>query len=315
MKIAFIPDGGPRTGLGHLGRCIAIAQSIRQVSGKEAVFISNDAGSRAWIRERGFSTRPTFHGRWDLVVMDSYLKTRDEINRIRTGAGVFVVIDDRGRVPPRVDWVINTTVNAHEGSYSKASPKGLLLGPKYHPLRKEFLSGKRPLRTPSTVRSVLVSLGGTDQGGLLANVIDEIGPILSGGSIHVVLGPYSTTPPVKREGNVVYHRSPKRISGLLSRADLAISAAGQTLFELAFMGIPTLAVEIAPNQHENIKGFAGAGVVRSLGRARDPELRQRLRASFRDLTLNPRKRRSMALAGRQLVDGLGGRRLAKVLVR
>jgi UDP-2,4-diacetamido-2,4,6-trideoxy-beta-L-altropyranose hydrolase len=314
MRIAFLPDGGPKSGLGHLGRCVAIAWAIRRVAGQRPVFVIGDAGGRAWVRERGFRAEPSLRGRWDLVILDSYLRTESDVRELRKQAVALAVIDDRGRVPKNADWVINTTVRARRFSYTKARPGRLLLGPKFHPLRTEFAS-RRPVSKPaSEVRNVLISVGGTDGRGLITNITEEIKGMFPEGRIHVLVGPFFSKTPRASGRKVVYHRSPANLRAILSRMDLAISAAGQTLFELAYMGIPTMAIEIAPNQRENIKGFSEAGAVHPLGRSRDRALIARLRTAFRDLVADRRRRQAMSAAGRRLVDGRGGDRLAKALI-
>jgi RimJ/RimL family protein N-acetyltransferase len=52
---------------------------------------------------------------------------------------------------------------------------------------------------------------------------------------------------------------------LMTASDIAVSAAGQTLFELARCGVPTIAVGVAENQRHNLEGFTDAGVCYNAG--------------------------------------------------
>ena len=47
--------------------------------------------------------------------------------------------------------------------------------------------------------------------------------------------------------------------------DLAISASGQTLYELACIGVPTIAIGIIDNQKNNIKNWINQGFIEYAG--------------------------------------------------
>ena len=57
------------------------------------------------------------------------------------------------------------------------------------------------------------------------------------------------------ENGVYVHIDAKRVSSYLSKADLAITSQGRTVFELASMGVP--AVVLAQNEREAEHVFAG----------------------------------------------------------
>ena len=52
---------------------------------------------------------------------------------------------------------------------------------------------------------------------------------------------------------------------LMAWADVALSAGGTTAWELAYMGVPSLAVVLAPNQQRSVDGLSALGVVENLG--------------------------------------------------
>ena len=62
----------------------------------------------------------------------------------------------------------------------------------------------------------------------------------------------------------------------MGQVDLAVSAAGQTLYELAQMGVPTIAIQVADNQKDNIEGWLKAGFIHFAGEWDDAKLVENL---------------------------------------
>ena len=100
----------------------------------------------------------------------------------------------------------------------------------------------------------------------------------------------------------------------MQEADLAISAAGQTLYELACIGCPTLALRVAANQEGQMRTMEQAGFLRVIGDAEQADVIPCLRESLLSLLDDANARGEMAAAGQQLVDGKGAIRVAKSIV-
>ena len=71
----------------------------------------------------------------------------------------------------------------------------------------------------------------------------------------------------KKNNNVelIYSPNSAEIIDAMSSVDLAISASGQTLYELACIGVPTVAVGIIDNQKNNIKNWINLGFIEYAG--------------------------------------------------
>ena len=98
----------------------------------------------------------------------------------------------------------------------------------------------------------------------------------------------------------------------MARAELALSAAGSTCWELAFMGVPTLTLSLADNQRPVARSLDEAGAAVDLGWHADLDA-SRLRDTIRRLAQSAAVRRSMGGIGRRLVDGQGGRRVVMAM--
>ena len=100
---------------------------------------------------------------------------------------------------------------------------------------------------------------------------------------------------------------------LMLKADISISAGGQTLYELARTGTPTVAVGVADNQKYNLQNWAELGFIEFAGFWNERNIENRILESFkRLLPLEERVKRSQV--GQSLVDGQGARRVVQYLL-
>ena len=96
---------------------------------------------------------------------------------------------------------------------------------------------------------------------------------------------------------------------MMMKSDLAISAAGQTLQELARLGIPTVGVQIAENQKNNILGWASLGAVIPVMNFEVEDFKFALTRAINSLR-SKSQRQKISVRASNLVDGQGARRIA-----
>src|SRR5947207_916996 len=106
MRIGLYADGGASVGLGHIGRCAALAQAFQR-AGADAVFVDLAVECRPWARKHGFSWASASSGRWDLIVVDSYRIKDAAWLLLRSRARTMLVIDDFGTLSKPCDWILN----------------------------------------------------------------------------------------------------------------------------------------------------------------------------------------------------------------
>jgi spore coat polysaccharide biosynthesis predicted glycosyltransferase SpsG len=97
-------------------------------------------------------------------------------------------------------------------------------------------------------------------------------------------------------------------------SDIAISAGGQTLYELARVGVPTIAVAVADNQLENVRKLGKVGFTQSLGGWKEESLLRELAVKV-EILKNLKVRKSIYSLGRKLVDGRGSLRIINHLMK
>ena len=95
----------------------------------------------------------------------------------------------------------------------------------------------------------------------------------------------------------------------LVKSSFAIVGAGTMLWECCAMGVPTLALSVAPNQHSQVRWAADYGACLSA----DFNNRSDIGVLFASLCEQIELRSSLSIRGRSLVDGLGVDRVVHFL--
>ncbi|MEM2618812.1 MAG: hypothetical protein QW356_04940, partial [Candidatus Hadarchaeales archaeon] len=113
---------------------------------------------------------------------------------------------------------------------------------------------------------------------------------------------------VKVFGNL----STEEMKKLMLECDVAVSAGGQTTYELARVGIPSVLIAVAENQLLNCKGWEEAGFACYMGFAGERNMLQKTVNCLKKLE-DEKIRSKMSKKGRKCVDGQGARRAVKEL--
>jgi spore coat polysaccharide biosynthesis predicted glycosyltransferase SpsG len=107
-------------------------------------------------------------------------------------------------------------------------------------------------------------------------------------------------------------KNPANMAPLLLWADVAISGAGGTVWELACLGLPAIVIALSQDQREIAQGLAQNDVAISLGW--HANLSQERIGDVLSSLIGDRERRvAMGERGRKLVDGRGAERVVVFL--
>lgn len=329
-------DATSAIGTGHLMRCLALAAAWQARGGAVRLLTHCEAeGLTARAVGMGIDVQrlPGHHPHpADLpatlaaldalpgcaVVLDGYHFDLAYQRSARARAAASLVVDDAGgRDGYEADLLLNQNLGAEAIPYELPARCTSLLGPRYALLRPEFLvPGLRRERQPERVARVVVTMGGADPSNHTGAALEALAAAHAaqpGFTVTAVVGAANPNLATLRAQvaalplPVELAVAPEDMPGLLAGADLAISAAGSTLWELAYLGVPTVAVVIADNQRAAASALAARGAV-----ALAEE--ERLEVPMKRLLAEHRERDSVAATGRMLVDGQGAARVVAALV-
>jgi UDP-2,4-diacetamido-2,4,6-trideoxy-beta-L-altropyranose hydrolase len=332
-------DAGVRLGSGHVMRCLALAQEWR-ARGGAVTFLCAELGESLERRLRAegmglqrLAGEPFGAGdaaavlglagsqRAAWAVVDGYGFGADYQRLIRAGGERLLVLDDYGHAGAYdCDAILNQNLHADQGLYAnRAAHTQLLLGPRFALLRREF-QAVRPGEPSGTgqLREVLVTLGGSDPDNLTRVVLEGLVQAGAAGlHLSVVVGganPHWGALQAEwgRSPAVTLLRDVPDLPARMAAADLAVSAAGSTCWELCCLGVPFLTVVTADNQRGIARALDQEGVAQALGEgaALQPgAVAQAVARLAGDVAL----RQMMSHRGRALVDGRGAARVVDVL--
>jgi len=338
--IAIRADASPSIGVGHVARCVALAEAWIDLGG-EAVLIASGARSAldalageiplCWLGadapdlpdDGARSLAAARKAGATVAVIDSYRHPRAWETGMRRAGLTVLAVDDLASRDHDCDFILDTSIAADEGDrYGKLVPDHAvrLLGSSYVLLRRAFRQDRFRPRSAGPVRHLMVSFGGADLQDRTSAALDAIAGVgMADVTIDVVVS--SASPHlaalrrrVDASSSIRLHVDTHDVAELMAAADLAIGAAGGSAWERCRAGLPTLMVEVADNQRGIAERLRASGVVRMVpgeGAAFVSNLAPALSAALADTEWRSgASRRAM-----ELVDGGGAHRVASQLMQ
>lgn len=332
-------DGNAQIGAGHLMRCLTIADALPEK--QQVYFLCADNQSAELARSRGYRAaafgtdyrRPEEElplweaGEWTaegksrtVILADSYYVTSRYLKTLQR-YGRVALLDDLGRQAFPVDLVVNYNVFAKEEQYRglyKDSGTGYCLGGSYIPIRPQFTGGGYRVR--ETVENVLITTGGGDAGNIAGKILDKIYDEKI--NYHLIIGRYNPhyqkmkSLEAQQKGVHIYH-DVSDMASLMRHCDIAITAAGTTLYELAAVGVPFICFSYAENQEKLAEYMEQTGIAYCGGRYHEEPYRtlEGIANAVCELTEDFKKRNECYFKEKSLVDGYGAERIAASLIQ
>lgn len=255
------------------------------------------------------------------VVVDGYRFLPEYIQILKAVGMRALQFDDDGRFERyEADVVLNSNIAATPDQYrARRENTQLLLGSEYILLRPEFLAESRSHDVSPVARRILVTMGGSDAENVTWKVMRALLPLRGEYEVRVVIG--AGNPNLgslqklveNPESHFVLEQNPSNMAPLMHGADLAISAAGGTCWELAYLGVPAILIVLSSDQVPNAEALSRSGAAENLGwhaNLSPQQIRQRIQNVAHDME----KRRAMSASGRKLVDGKGAERVVDFLL-
>lgn len=328
-------DASTAIGSGHVMRCFALAKAWQSAGGRVSFLTAENIPkleqrfATEGIEQHRFAMEPGSNedaertadraqrlgASW--VVLDGYRFGPDYIRQLKSLGLRVLLLDDDARLDfYEADIVLNQNPDASSEMYVKRDAGArLLLGRDYVLLRPEFLAEPRPREVAGVARKILVTMGGSDPENVTLKVLDALAGmaktdfeakiVVGGGNPHYGLLQNATQ---TLAGKAHVEESPSNIAPLMTWADIAISAAGGTCWELAFVGVPMILIVLTSDQSPNASAISRRGAALSLGWHANLSPRQ-IGDALENLMNNPDRRREMSERGRKLVDGEGAARV------
>jgi UDP-2,4-diacetamido-2,4,6-trideoxy-beta-L-altropyranose hydrolase len=331
-------DTNTQIGTGHFMRCLALAQAWQEHGGTVMFLMAPGAstlGKRLEnenIREVRLSAEPASladadetaavalrnNAAW--VALDGYQFSPDYQRRLKDKTSHLLLFDDLAEAERyHADLLLNQNAYATPEMYvDRAGGCTLLLGATYLLLRREFQEWRNHDRQiQRCARNLLVTFGGSDAENATELALQTLAllpaPALNVRALVGASNPHRAAleqVAAKLDHSVEFQTDSKRIAEEMAWADVAISAAGSTSWELGFMGLPSLLIAVSENQDGCAQYLHQHSIAISLGRQSQVQPAE-VAAALSALAADPARRTEMSSRGRALIDGRGAERVVQ----
>ena len=255
-----------------------------------------------------------------VVINDDYfLKLKS------SGLPLVAVFDDTVMLETSADLVVNFHICQDENYYNSLSSKDkYLIGPKYALLDENYSElGKIKKDIPDICGTVFVNQGGSDPYALTAKIIRSLMKINMNNRIDIVVGAALTKEHLDEiealgrqcpdNYKFYYNVKPHQMRELMNNADFAVTAAGNTLYELCALGVASLIISHHKDHDDVAEEFARRKAAVNLGigtQLSEADIAEAVKKIADDAAL----RKRLSSKARRLADGCGALRVCESIV-
>ena len=321
-------DGGASQGSGHIMRCLTLAEALR--SRGHDVELAADIDGVPWLEsyvaECGFprvSARAhRIDGdaltarRPDVVVVDSYRIPAAEISALAARVPVLAIVDGDHR-GIEADLYLDQNLGAEDRAWPTTPGTRVLAGAAYALVRSEIRDARRdePWRITGVPR-VLALMGGTDATGGIVLVAAQLASLGSPVDLTVIAGDthrdavsaeLSAVPSARVVAPTV------RLGELFAEADIVVSAAGTSSWDICTLGLPAVMVAVVDNQVESLRQMVDRGLVLGIDASLDVSAFAGIAPAVERLIADESARQQLSRRSVEQFDGRGASRVADAL--
>jgi len=315
MKLLFRADASDKIGAGHVMRISAIAEEAIE-QGIECIFIG-EFGGIDWVEQRvsslGMGIFRTLPLEVELntaeytLVIDSYdLTTHEKLIADRVWRKIIVIADPQTPLLT-ANLVIHPGIS---GAWFRGTQPNFLFGAKYVPLRKAIKLQELPIN--SRLQEIVIFGGGTDSFGF-GKAISEI--LLGFDTFDHVTLFLNERDRRNTKLDARYEILPfgQQLDGRLEKADLVLTTASTSSFEVLARGIPLGVAQSVENQNLYYRSLGEAGVVAQLGELNSQKNWQFDLETIKRLITNVDYRKELVVSSQGIIDLMGAARILKAI--
>jgi len=332
-SILFRCDGNSQVGLGHVYRCIALADELLEnhkckiafamLSGEAGFEIVENANYQIYHNIDGASEENWLNDLINKVKPNSLVLDvrtglqRSSLVQWRENGVIIATIDDPEDKRLAADLVFCPPVpGVHIRDWSELSGE-LFVGWEWVPLRRMF--AKKHHIIPSDRLRILVTMGGSDEAGFTLKAIEALNELDGDFDTTVILGGAYAHPKQLQEAllqsdhNYKVLEKVSNMAEIIANTDLAIASFGVTAYELAAMSVPAIFLCLKNDHVLSASAFVDAGFAISLGIGSDISVSY-FSNRIGKLLKNKIDRNKMSDLSSRLMDGKGAKRIALKIV-
>ena len=339
LRLCIRADASAEIGVGHVMRCLALAQAWQDAGGSVTLVTSALTTSLAdRLRKENIEVSPlqavagstadaaeflqlAAKSAASAIVVDGYHFGQAYHDTISRFSGASLTIDDTGQLSHyATSYVLNQNLGASATLYeNRDGNTRLLLGTDYALIRREFRQhDQRGRSRDGSIKRVLVTLGGSDPDNITETVVRGLLQ-LPQADLHIrVLAGFQASrceQLVKVVGDDDRFEVLPNVEDMAAQyawADFAIAAGGSSNWEMCLFGLPRGLVIIAENQRQPTLELARRGAALNLGDG-DQLPADQLASTLYALFSDPERIVKLGNQTQVVCDGRGSARVCAVL--
>lgn len=329
-------DSTYKSGMGHFMRTLALAQKWqkerdeifflindnehlkKRITDENMKFIVNPYQS-ASLDDSKFLINAVSDNNISWVIVDGYVFKEDYFDFLRKNNINYLIFDDDGKMS---HYNSNIVVNQNlHGKYEWYESKKedytyILVGTDFTLLRNEFLIFQDYKKTiKDKAKNILITLGGSDVNNYSLDILEVLNSLKDNDfNIIVVIGANNKHEEELNkfcrnvEFNVKVLKNIKNMPEIMQWADLAFSSGGTTVWELAFMGVPSIIGATSYIEEVLLNGLDENNLFKTVGKLENLN-KSEIKNIFNNLINDKDTRKKMSIDGQKFIDGYGSKRV------
>lgn len=264
MKIGIRADGGCEIGLGHVMRCLALAEELKKYSDVFFICRTDEPLSTKYsaginlIKKNNFNIKfideksikeDIIKIKADCIITDSYDVDEEYFNILKKNFKFSGCFDDENICTFfNVDFLINQNFYGQDLDYKVNDNTIMMLGSKFVILRDEFRKNNHKKVIRKEIKNIMVTVGGSDNNNNTEKIIKQFEN--SDYVLNIVIGNgFNNTNILEKykSDKVILHYD-ANMKELMNQCDICISSCGSTIYELISLGVPLIGIKVIDNQ-------------------------------------------------------------------
>ena len=329
-KVYFRCDASAIYGGGHVMRCLSLAKAL-QSHGWSCSFLTISESKDMIPDLQNFELlEPDYKPDGaDLLIVDHYDLDKAYESESRQWAKKIMVIDDLANRAHDCDVLVDQTMGRDAADYKEFVTENcdILCGSEYTLLRTQFLekieNAKQKRRDVERAETVLVTFGSTNPDNIIQKVLSTLVKFTSWPlTIDVVASRHAEAIKEIQElaikitsetiHSVEINLDVQNMADFMLDADLSVGGGGTTSWERACLGLPTILIELSPDQKTVAQNLNELGAVQYLGDLQHVQEAD-IDKAFENMRENKQLLGRMSEKAFSVCDGLGVDRICKII--
>jgi UDP-2,4-diacetamido-2,4,6-trideoxy-beta-L-altropyranose hydrolase len=274
MNVIFRVDAGKTLGMGHLNRCLSIANQLKQTK-HESIFVIKNKITLEKIQEFGFETiimsknekewlflkKISKEKKSKIIIFDSKRKSLEIVTK-KLKRYLKIVIIDNIKYSKFSDLLILPEINEQ----FKIIPKKAISGIDYILLNPNFRKIVK-----NREREILITIGSTDKADITTKIIKGFLKNKKKFRVNVIIGPYFSNEEkiiqlLRNDKRFKIIKNPNNIYELFATYCLGIVSYGITVYEAATQQLPIFVISHSNENSKSAKNFETYGCSKFVGK-------------------------------------------------